>query len=554
MKIHNICLILALCLLYQPGMASADAGQTVDITVAPQDTLISMCKKYLDYPEQWPLISKLNHLANSDTIVPGQILKVPVEMLKGTPVDGTITFLKGTAKTTADGQAAGQKLHLQDVIRGGDSVQTAQDSAVEISFIDGTVLLMKANTTLKVITSKITPTLVLRRVYLEAGKFISRIKSATGRENRYEVQTASSMAAARGTEYRVSVNAEQTTRAEVLAGIVDVSAMGSKVATNMDEGTLVMQGSPPSQPVKLLPPPTAIGLEPLYPGTPFNVQFAKIAGATAYRIVLAKDCDSKDVALEKVIRPDEKLAVGDLEDGIYFLTSLSIDANELEGRPSAPAEILVKTPPPVAAPQPVAIAPPAVPLLEKPTVTGKEIHLKWGKVGEGIAYQVQVAREEDFKEIITDRKVAQLEITLGNLLSTGKYYLRIRSLKADISSDFSGPKSCIITPPAVPYVDEPTFTSKEIKIKWGSVGEGISYQVQVAKSEDFKEIITDSTVSLPEITLEKLPTDSKFYLRIRSIDKDNYASEFSTPQGFTSKNSFPKEILGVLGVGLLLSL
>ena len=61
-----------------------------------------------------------------------------------------------------------------------------------------------------------------------------KVRRATGKDSRIEIQTPSATAVARGTDFRVSVDAKETTTSEILEGNVDVEAM--KVVVMLKEG------------------------------------------------------------------------------------------------------------------------------------------------------------------------------------------------------------------------------------------------------------------------------------------------------------------------------
>ena len=150
----------------------------------------------------------------------------------------------------------------------------------------------------------------------------------------------------RGTEFKTSVDPDETTRVEVLKGTVGLEAMNQRVEVNEGEGSLVRRGEPPLKPRKLLPAPAPIELEPLYRVMPLRLKFEVIEGALSYRVLLANDRDFKDVVQEKVIKPSEELEITGIEDGTYFLQSLSIDNFGIEGLPSSPEIIKVWLNPP----------------------------------------------------------------------------------------------------------------------------------------------------------------------------------------------------------------
>ncbi len=253
-------IMLFLCgIFFSCSLAFSYEGPTIEVTVAKKDCLINICKKYLEDSRGWRKIARINRLANPDLIYPGQRLVLPVDMLRGTPVDGKVTFIKGNAMTQEKGSEEWHPLHSGDLVKQGSGIRTAEESAVEITFEDGASFYLRPNSTLKINTaSKKGFDHFMRQLYLQSGKTISRLKEATGSESRFEIHTPSAVAAARGTEFRVSVDDIEATRSEVLRGIIGVAAMKQSVEVNEGEGTLVRMNEPPLTPRKLLPAPDLI--------------------------------------------------------------------------------------------------------------------------------------------------------------------------------------------------------------------------------------------------------------------------------------------------------
>lgn len=539
-------LVLFFCLAGQAG-AYQEESPPVEITIVQKDYLINVCKRYLEHPNEWRKIARLNHLADPDLLLPGQTLKIPLGMLKGIPANGTVSFSKGEVTVRRTAQEQWQALNLHDVVPMGSDIRTGTASAVEISFEDGTALLMRANTALKVITSKKGLSYLLRNVYLQSGKLISKIKSATGRDTRYEIQTPSSLAAARGTEFSVSVDDRQATRAEVQEGIVDVSAMAQTVALHKDEGTLVRMNAPPTQPGKLLSPPEAIGLAPLYRAMPLTVQFSKVKGAATYNVVLAKDRAARNIVAEKTIKPDENFEISDLDDGAYYVLCHSVDGNGLEGQPSTSAEVLVKRQP----------SPPHV---DSPTADAtlrtRSVQFAWAKDQGTAGYHLQIAPDREFRTMVVD--VATIRGCAFNArdLNYGEYHYRVRSVAED---GFAGEWSAVrhfrvLAPPPAPKIEITEITGQGAHLRWDNPGEGITYQVQVAADENFQNILLDKKVDQPEIILASPEKGRKNYVRVRGIDQGNYAGEYSSALNFAPKTRFPLELLGLIGVIFLIAL
>jgi LysM repeat protein len=532
---------MTLWLILTPCLISAsEAEEMVEVTVVKKDTLSHICKTYFGDPNQWRRIARINRLKNPDLIFPGQVLKVPVEILKGTPIDGVVTFVKGDAAAKESAREEWRVLHVNDHVNEGSALRTGDESGLEISFEDGTAFLMRANTNLEIKTAQKGIVHFMHRLYLQGGRIISRIKAATGRTMRYEVHTPSAMAAARGTEYRVWVDPDSATRSEVLQGSVDVSAQGRSVSLHDEEGTVVRPNKPPSPPSKLLSPPEPVGLEPLYRAMPLTFRFGNVEGAFAYRVMLTRDEDAKDVVKEKVITPDQTLGIVGVDDGAYYLRSLTINNEGLEGRFSEPRAVTVRVnplPPFVSAP------------VNDAKLRTRSFAIQWLKVRDAADYHLQIAEDAGFSNVVLDKTgIKDTSFQTGEL-KYGPYFLRVSSVAEDgyegiwsVAQGFA-----IIPPPPTPPVEEPKMDEKGITLRWGSLGENIVYQVQMSRDEGFKEILFDGKVKKPEITLERPGKSGTYYVRVRGIDADEYAGSFSKPQSFEIKKRFPYEFLGAVG-------
>ena len=245
-------------------VSPAAAGPaTVEVTVEEHDFLINICKKYLEDPSLWPTVAKLNRLPDPNRLIPGQKILLPVDLLKGTPLEGTVTVVTGTATFQPAGRSDYQPLHVGTAIPPGSEVKTASGSSVEISYEDGTSFLLRENGYLIIKAARKNLGGYLRQLFLTGGKVISRIKSATGKGSRNQIRTPSAVAEVRGTVYRVAVDELQTTRSEVLEGTIAVSSTAGTVTVGKSEGTVVRMDQPPTIPKKLLPPPQVSDLKPL---------------------------------------------------------------------------------------------------------------------------------------------------------------------------------------------------------------------------------------------------------------------------------------------------
>ena len=403
--------------------ADAYSEATVDITILKSNSLINICKEYLENPGKWREIAKINRLKNPDLIYPGQVINIPVSLLKGVPADGVVSFVKGMADVQPQGSKEWKPLSMNDRVKEGSKIRTDDQSAVEITFEDGNSFLQSSNTTLGLSTARKTKANLVRyKLFLDIGKTITKIKSATGRESRFEIETPSSVCAVRGTVFRTSVDADDATRSEVLQGIVDVAAMSHKVKVNEGEGTLVKKGEPPLSPQKLLPPTEITNVLPIYKNIPLRFELRHLEGAVSYRALLSKDIDFKDIVMEKTLEPGEPFMIYDINDGAYFLQLRGIDSLGLEGLPSDTSVIKIRINP-------------LPPIIESPlggsVFKDGSLSLKWLKVNDAMRYQIQIAEDKNFNKIIVNGTHIQDTRVKIQDLDIRTYYFRVRSVAAD---------------------------------------------------------------------------------------------------------------------------
>jgi hypothetical protein len=503
--------------------------EVLELKVAKGDGLINICKKYLEDPQQWTEVARVNRFKNPDRIYPGQTLIIPASLLKGTPLEARVTFIKGEVILQDKENEGWTKLNLNDRVKQGSTIKTGDRSAVEITFEDGDSFFLKPNTTLGLTSAQKKGAFYrIRKIFLQKGRTLVRAIPSTGTKSSFEVSSRNAVAGVRGTEFRASVDPEDTTRTEVLKGVVGLEAMNQRVEVKEGEGSLVRKGEPPLKPRQLLPPPAPVDLEPLYRMMPLRFKLAGIEGANLYRVMLARDKDIKDVVQEKLIKPSETLEITGIEDGTYYWQSLSIDDLGIEGLPLRPVAIKVRV-----NPQP--------PFIEFPTdgagYKKKTLTFKWLKVKDASRYHVQVAEDPGFNTLIEDRKDIPSPECMVRNLNFQRHWFRISSIAEDgYEGLWSDPLSfSVLPPPPAPPLEKPEVDQKEILIRWRDLGKGIHYQFQMSRDEGFKEIIVARDLEKPEIKVQKPEEIGTYYVRTKGIDPDGYAGDFSLPQSFEVK-------------------
>lgn len=530
-------------LLVDPCNAASE--ESAILTVARGDALSTLCRRYLKNPQQWPEVARLNRLSNPELIFPGQQLRVPVRLLRAVPTNGIVTFAKGEVMILVKETPQWRPLQEQAAVPEGSTIKTGPDSTLEVTFDDGTSLLLHPDTMVGL--GSATTRGVADRIYdffLPAGRAISKVRSATGQQPRYQIHTPSAVAAVRGTRFRTVVDPDDATRFEVLQGMVGVAARKNKVILREGEGTVVEKSQPPKPPHKLLAPPELLANLTASQFLPLRLAFALVPGASGYRVTLGRDAELRDLLRNQVIAPATELILVNLEDGVYFLQTQSIDAFNLEGPASPPHALTVRMNP-------------LPPFIQTPTeasrVHANSVLLSWLTVADAACYHIQVAKDRDFQELVEDRSdVTETRLQTGDL-SANPYFFRIRSIAADnYAGAWSDPINfSVVPPPPGPPIEQPVADDETMHIRWLDLGPGITYHFQMAKGPDFSEMLFDARPDRPEVTIPKPTEPGTYYVRTSALDQEGYEGVFSKPQHFEVATEFP--YLGI-GAGLAIIL
>ncbi len=515
--------------MFMPVNVHGEETGTVEVVVRQGDTLSSFSNKYLEKPEMWPEIARLNQIKNPNLIFPGQKLLIPDRLFRGEEIAGKISFSKGLVqyRKTPDGQWMPIPPEYQ--ISEGDTLRTGPDGHMEIMYEDGVVIMMRPEATLEVRAAhaKGGPKR-LYQLFLSIGRLISKIRKGTGVESRYEILTPSAIAAARGTDFRISVSQDTVTRCEVILGQVGVASGGQEVVVPAGQGTLARKGHPPLPPRKLIPPPVPYDLEDPYTMLPAAVSFAQLEEAVTLRVTLSTDEAGKDILAEQLLNPGEPFLIREIKDGTYYLLGSSIDADGLEGPLGDAEKIRVRV-------NPVA------PIIKTPRTDSELleqlVEVRWLAVAGAENYHLQIARDSIFEQIVMEEKALSASGHSVFLPDSGSYYARVSAIAVDgHQGPWSGViKTTLIAPPVTPQFAEPVLTDESLTLGWEKQETETLTEVQMASDPDFKKLIFEKRLNSSELSVPAPEAAGNYYLRIRSIDERGLESEFSPTREFTVK-------------------
>ena len=503
-------------------------------TLRPGDTLIGVSARYLARPGDWPKVQRHNHITHPRRLVPGSALLIPLAWLRHEPAPATVVAVTGQVQVSLP-DVAERALLAGEQLASGAVLSTAANSSATLRFADGSVMVLQPAARLSLDTVS---------VYAGGGMVDTRLRLQQGRVeiganpdrtpgSRLQVITPSAVAAVRGTRFRVAADAA-VTREETLEGEVGFAASGQQVSVPEGQGTLAEAGKPPRPPVALLSAPDVSNLPARVDTLPMRFTLPVQAGAVSWLGQIApKEGNSPspeglekltptDAQFEKILleasSAKPQLSFGDLPDGRYMLRVRAADEQGLQGRDAVHAFELD--------------ARPFAPLLNAPgaRVRTAQPELQWSGVVGASGYQVQVARDADFADIVLTEQTTDTRLKPSRELNPGGYRWRVASVDASGQGPFSPPQRFTYDPlPGAPELNQaaPTFTKNALTLALPAPPAGLQYELALSRDAESKQVVWKGVSRDGKLQASPLEPE-KYYLAARLVEADGTAGPYAT--------------------------
>jgi len=314
--------------------AGAAADDLAHYQVRQGDTLYALAEKYLIRPGDYRAVQRANRVRNPRRLVIGSDLAIPVEWLRTEPIEAVVETLSGEATVTTQGRISA--LAKGAVLRQGDTVATQANAFVRLALPDATHMTLPSQSRLRIeaLHRVLLTGAVVRGFALEKGRSESVVTPMKQPQDRFVVRTPLSIAAVRGTEFRVSFDeGEQRAGVGVLDGAVGVAppAGGDGAVVQKSFGVSADRDGV-SQPRPLLPAPVLKDSSNIQQAPAISLELEPVEGAQAYRAQLAADAGLLNPIAE-TLSDQPRLSFPELAEGQWFVKLTAIDSGGLEGAP-----------------------------------------------------------------------------------------------------------------------------------------------------------------------------------------------------------------------------
>ena len=397
--------------LIAPASAALDPPQPY--VVRGGDTFWSLSQRYLSGVGDIPALRKANPGAKPAHLKIGSTIQLPYDLLKTSPEFGKVIAFKGDAFVTHSGTAARAALGT-DVVQ-GDILTTGANAFMTLEMADASHLTLPSQSSVKVTH--------LRQILLTKGRDVdflvtsgrshASVTKLRAPEDHFRVRTPVSVAAVRGTQFRVGFDPEKAYGViEVLEGLVGVSDKdGANIVAVPSLSGLITSASGPSTVQGLLAAPKLIKPGRTQAGPALAFEVTPMNGAQSYRGQLANDAGFTDLFAETV-SDKPGLTFEGPPDGTYFVRVAALGAAGLEGAAKVYAfdrELFVPGGPP------------------RPSQFGKQRRygFKWSGGSADTRFRFQLSRDKDFVAVMIDQASLKDKSIVVTDLPKGNYWWRV---------------------------------------------------------------------------------------------------------------------------------
>lgn len=511
---------LTVCITAFLYAGQAGAGDFAYV-VRPGDNPWNLTERYLKDISYWPRIQKYNRIVEPRRMRPGSRLLIPEQWLRLRTRSVTLDAVHGEVMLIgADGRSHPAEAGAQ--LGPGTRLLTGDSGSAALGFADGSRVQLRPDSELGVRRSADLAAGAGSTVQLELlrGSVDSLVTPRSSPASRFEIDTPSAVAAVRGTRFRVRAD-ERATRSEVIEGRVVFGNSAGQHLVGAGHGSSAAPGEGASAPRPLLPPPPP-GQALFADRLPINLPFPALEGASAYRVQISAS-PTFDTVLSDRSGPRAAVVAGaTLPDGDYQVRVRAIDDAGFEGADREwPMTLDARPEPPVL----VEPAPAA-------RVSDERPRLRWSRAREDERWRLQLSASPHFDPLLAEQAdLEQPAFLLEDALPPGTYYWRVASSNPDEGMGPFSDVQAFRRPPPGPAIEAPQATDEGLVLRWRDAGEGVRYQLQIARDAEFVQPLVDAPLHAANYLLRDAAVGT-WYLRVRSFDTDGFEGDWAPVQVF----------------------
>ncbi len=518
--------------------AQSAADDDIEYVVIKGDTLINIGIRLLENPTDWQRLVEINRIGRQNALPVGMTLRIPKELLRSQSAQAIVSVVSGSAQVNGQAALVGQKVAEAALL------STAADGLLEIRLGDGSTLKLTPGSRVRLerLRRYHRDEVIEARTILEQGRV--EVQASPQRRKPLEIRTPFATAAVRGTQFRVGA-AQELVTSEVLNGAVSWGATSGATSGATNSAAIELAGGfgsagsrngvLPAE--RLLPAPDLSRLPNRIQDAALSAPFAAVTQASAYRIQVSADARFNSILQEQVTRVAQ-VDYLTRADGTLYLRIRPIAGSSVEGIDQT-AQIEVQARP---------FAPNPRPTPNSGILFAPQAALSWNPSELASAYQLQLAADANFSQIVGEQKVnattAELALATGAQHQATRYW---RVAGVNSTGGYLGPYSAAQTlryyaPPDTPSLVRSTV--EQAVLSWPKRARE-RYALEIADNPAFAQARRIETAS-SEQQIDQLKP-GRYFARLAALADDGVTTpysaslEFRVKSGFTSGFGLPLE-------------
>ena len=319
-----------------PAVAVA-SGPTVLYAVHKGDTLYALSRIGFPGPAAIRSVQRLNRIPDPRRVLTGRTIAIPRALLTDEQTFARVESFSGEVVLAPPGGSFPARTGA--AVGEGTVIRTERGGFVSLRLADESVVTLPSQSAVRIVRlRRVRLTGAIERIFAaDAGRVRARVTPMPDPASSFEVRTPLTVAAVRGTAFRVSYDpATSLATAEVEEGKVAVAAdkggkAGAEQLVTPGLGTrATAAGTEPA--TALLAAPHLVDPDAAQTASDLHFRVEPVNGASAYRVQVARDAGLLDLVAEGSA-PGPEITLPGLATGTWFVRVSALDPAGLEGLP-----------------------------------------------------------------------------------------------------------------------------------------------------------------------------------------------------------------------------
>ncbi|VAX23951.1 hypothetical protein MNBD_IGNAVI01-1220 [hydrothermal vent metagenome] len=253
-------------------------------------------------------------------------------------------------------------------------------------------------------------------------------------------------------------------------------------------------------------------------GTAVTLKWKSVSNKDFYQLQVSKDSDFSDILISLDNLQSNEIEITDLEIGYDYYWRVRVSRNNVLGEYSNVYKFSTFSD----VPKVVLRSP-----VNDSTINGTSVWLKWKSVSGRDYYQMQLATDDNFTNIVKFLDTLHInEILVDNLIKGETYYWRARASKYNVFGEYSNTsrfytaygdttKPVLLTP-----ANNEMDVNTSLTFKWEKIDTANYYQLEIAEDDNFDDLFyLNEDVSENKITVNDFEKGTRYYWRVRFASK-----------------------------------